>query len=232
MHKYVLTVSATALMVGALMVGAPVAGPALAADLPTRAAPAAPVAAAPAFTWTGFYVGANAGYGWGSVRLTDSDGDWISGRLDGAIGGGQIGYNFQTGSVVLGVETDIQATGLSRSFVDDDEAVTSKIQYFGTVRGRIGMSFDNIMPYVTAGLAYANNKITAREGNLAISSSKTHFGWTVGAGVEADLGNGWSVKGEYLYVDMPNKTYLPNLDGGVRVRSDFHVARIGLNYRF
>jgi len=222
MNKYLLAVSAAALM----------AGPALAADLPTRAAPAAPVAAAPAFTWTGFYVGANAGYAWGTARLTDSDGDSISGRFDGAIGGGQIGYNFQTGNVVFGVETDIQATGISRSFVDGEDSVKSEIRYFGTVRGRLGMSFDNIMPYVTAGLAYANNKVTASDADFSLSRNKTHFGWTVGAGVEAALGNGWSVKGEYLYVDLQNKTYFANFDGGVRARSDFHIARIGLNYRF
>ena len=222
MHKYLLTISAAVLM----------AAPALAADLPTRAAPAAPVAAAPAFTWTGFYVGANAGYAWGTARFSDTDGDGVSGRYNGALGGAQIGYNWQAGDIVFGVESDIQATGISRSLTSDGTTLKSEIQYFGTVRGRIGMSFDNIMPYVTAGLAYANNKVTASEAGVSLSSSKTHFGWTVGAGVEAALGNGWSVKGEYLYVDLQNKTYFANFDGGFRVRSDFHIARVGLNYRF
>jgi len=222
MKKFLLATSALALMTGS----------ALAADLPTRAAPADPVAAPPAFTWTGFYVGANAGYAWGTARLRDNDGDGVSGRFNGALGGAQIGYNFQSGDLVFGVETDIQATGISRSLTGGDTTVKSEIQYLGTVRGRIGMSFDNIMPYVTAGLAYANNKISVSEGGISLSSTKTHFGWTVGAGVEAYLGSGWSVKGEYLYVDLQNKRYFANFDGGFRARSDFHIARVGVNYRF
>lgn len=222
MKKLLLATSAFALM----------AGPALAADLPTRAAPAAPFAAPPVFTWTGLYVGANAGYTWGTARFSDTDGDGFSRRIDGALGGAQVGYNWQAGDIVFGVESDIQATGISRSVTSDGTTLKSEIPYFGTVRGRIGMSFDNIMPYVTAGLAYANNKITVSEAGVSLSNTKTHFGWTVGAGIEAALGNGWSVKGEYLYVDLQNKTYFANFDGGFRARADFHIARVGVNYRF
>lgn len=222
MKKFLLATSAAVLM----------AGPALAADLPTLTAPAAPVTAPPAFTWTGFYVGGNIGYAWGTGRLSVPGAGSDSGSYDGVIGGGQIGYNWQSGDLVFGVEADIQASGIEFSETAFGLTAKSEIEYLGTVRGRVGMSFDNIMPYVTAGLAYANNKISGTAFGLTISDSKTHFGWTVGAGVEADLGYGWSVKGEYLYVDLQNKTYFQNIDGGFRARADFHTARIGVNYRF
>ena len=222
MKKFVLAISSVTLMTV----------PALASDLPGQAAPAAPVTNPPAFTWTGFYVGGNIGYSWGTGRLTIPGVGSDSGSYDGVIGGGQIGYNWQTGDVVFGAEADLEATGISRSETAFGARAKSEIQYLGTVRGRVGMSFDNIMPYVTAGLAYANNKISGTVLGATFSDSKTHFGWTVGGGVEVDIGNGWSLKGEYLYVDLENKTYLQNVAGGFRARADFHTARIGVNYRF
>lgn len=201
--------------------------PALAADLPqaypTKAPP--PVVAVPAFSWTGFYLGANGGYGWGS------GGDGIS-ELDpsGWLGGGQIGFNYQFGNnVVLGIEADMQASDFSDSYngLAPSGLVSSKLDYFGTARARVGYAFDNVLPYVTGGFAWGHNEVT----NLAdgLSSDNTHMGWTVGGGVEYALTNNWTVKAEYLYMDL-GKEYYDSIGTDADVTSN--VARFGVNYKF
>src|SRR5215217_1785142 len=123
-------------------------GIASAADLPARAAPPAPmIAAVPLFTWTGFYVGVNAGYGWnsGDSRFYDpAFGYTGSGGDDGGfIGGGQVGYNYQIGTFVIGAETDIQYANTGNrsygAFSDDGDG------YFGTVRARAGVALDRAL---------------------------------------------------------------------------------------
>jgi outer membrane immunogenic protein len=210
------------------------ATPVLAADLPARTGPpAAPFAATvPAFTWTGFYIGANAGYVGGTGRVSVTGLGSESGRYDGFIGGGQVGYNWQTGQLVLGIEADLNASGIEYSESAFGITAKSRLDYLGTVRGRVGMSFNSIMPYVTAGIAYGQNSISGSGFGVAIRDRQTHVGWAVGAGVEAQLGSGWSVKGEYLYVDLGRETYFSNVAGGFQARADFHTARLGLNYRF
>lgn len=204
-----------------------VAGAATAADLPSRKGPVvAPIVYAPAFTWTGFYVGANAGYAWGNVNAgafrlarTVSIGD-----IDGFTGGGQVGYNYQMGQFVLGVETDIQGADLSASNGFGDRVRT---EYFGTVRARVGVAFDRFMPYVTGGWAYGNVKTSI----VGLGSTdKTHTGgYAVGGGLEYAFTNNWSAKVEYLYVDLGEKNVL---NSGVKVGTDFSVVRAGLNYKF
>src|SRR5882757_6157690 len=115
-----------------------------AADLPVKA-PAVPYVAP--YSWTGFYIGANLGYGW--ARASDDLG--MSSNLNGVIGGGQIGYNWQINNIVLGVETDFQGSGERASsnglFLGVPVSVTGRIRYFGTVRGRIGYAWDRWMVY-------------------------------------------------------------------------------------
>ncbi len=154
------------------------AGAASAADLPSRKGPvAAPVYIPPVFTWTGFYVGANAGYGWGNVN---ANGFANVGDLDGFVGGGQIGYNYQMGQFVLGLEADLQGADLSSG--NNLGLVRVKTDYFGTVRARVGFAIDRFMPYVTGGWAYGNVKTSIPA--LAFSNDSSHTGgWTVGGGI-------------------------------------------------
>src|SRR5689334_17255399 len=138
---------------------------ALAADLPSRAAPPVAPVYAPVFTWTGLYIGLNAGVGWAddtNVYITDTRPPARTTSLSvgsdaGFVGGGQIGYNFQTGAFVFGLEADIQYADLTAKA--NWSGYTwwgngGNSQYFGTVRARAGYAFDRVLVYVTGGLAY------------------------------------------------------------------------------
>ncbi len=210
-----------------------------AADIARPVYKAAPVIAA--FNWSGFYVGGNIGYGWGQ-----GDGDifGLSWNQDGFFGGGQIGWNWQApGSQwVWGVEVDSQwsnmkddATfGLGAGAVGN---VFSELTYFGTARLRLGYAWDRAMFYTTGGLAWGTNEIG---GSVAVgpflagaSSSNTHVGWTVGAGVEWALLDNWSAKVEYLYLDLGSSDYFGGAGaGGFDADVTAHTVKVGLNYRF
>jgi len=226
-----------------------------AADLPRKSTPifAAPL---PIFTWTGFYVGANAGYAFGDGRaetvgtpgfLTLVGPGIVPGSLntkpDGFIGGAQIGYNVQFGSFVAGVETDIQFTDLkkSQSFTGIPvlttqltTSATSEIEYLGTVRGRLGFTpFDRLLVYGTGGLAYAEIKTNGSVRGVQApglawsgSDSDTKVGYAVGGGLEYAFTNNLTLKGEYLYYDLGKTTV--NAVGNAAVRG---VAALnGIDY--
>jgi outer membrane immunogenic protein len=216
--------------------------PAFAADLPSRqVAPAAPVAYAPVFTWTGFYVGLNAGYGWANSNdvsfvntVTGATTTFSNGNDGGFVGGGQLGYNFQTGAFVFGLETDIQYADLGGSTTYGVFGTYGNNgNYFGTVRGRLGFAMDRTLLYVTGGLAYGDI------GSNIFGGDDTRVGWTVGGGVEYAFTNNWTAKLEGLYVNIDRG----NRGGVVAVgpstfavtqgkNNDFGVVRVGLNYKF
>jgi outer membrane immunogenic protein len=239
-------------------------GPVLAADMPRKALPYAPM---PFFSWTGFYAGVNAGYGFGRVDSTYTldvlgllsiplASDSLSPQ--GFIAGGQIGYNFQTGAFVWGVEADIQYSaqrdtgsficpgllcapaGLVGLGIDH----TEKIDWFGTARLRLGYAFDRWLVYGTGGVAYASltSEVTATTplASVTFSNSVNRAGWTVGAGVENAFARNWSWKLEYLYMDFGTFTINNALGLPVvlattinqEVRFTNQVVRVGLNYRF
>ena len=201
---------------------------AMAADLPSRMAPA-PVMAVPVFTWTGFYVGVNAGYGWnsdnGNRYFDPAIGYYADGGSDGGfVGGAQAGYNYQMGMFVLGLEADIQYADRSRG--DNYYGYGygygyghSSDDWFGTVRARAGVAFDRALVYATGGFAYG-------DGN---------GGWTLGGGLEYAFTNNLSAKIEGLYVRLNDGNrydgYFVDYVGG-RERDAFGVVRAGLNYRF
>ena len=217
-----------------------------AADLPSRVAPAPMIAAVPLFTWTGFYVGVNAGYGWNSGNSSYIDPAFgygaSSGDDGGFIGGGQIGYNYQIGSFVLGVETDLQYAdvgGSSGGYYGGYYAGSNDSDgYFGTVRARAGVAFDRALIYVTGGLAYGDlgNNNFAGLGSVnnyyyGSNNSDSNWGWTLGGGVEYAFTNNLTAKIEGLYVNLDTKNsgglyYAGNGD------TEFGVVRAGLNYKF
>ena len=192
------------------------AGAASAADLPTRAAPPAPVfAAAPVFTWTGFYVGVNAGYGWSNDDFDAFDAADIDDD-GGFVGGAQVGYNYQIGSFVVGLEGDIQyadfgAEGAFDFDRDGDDDRFESSDWFGTVRARAGVAFGQALVYATGGFAFADDAT----------------GWTVGGGVEYAFTNNLSAKIEGLYVNFEEDDI-----AGFEMENDFGVVRAGLNFRF
>ena len=199
--------------------------PALAADLPARAYTKAP-AVAPLPAWTGFYIGAMGG--WGKENADN-------GAMSGGFAGGTLGYNWQTGPVVFGVEADaawadIKASAGIPGFV----TASDKIQDMGTVRGRIGYAFDQVLVYGTGGYAWADTKLGLNVLGVSFSDSKVLSGWTAGAGIEAMFAPHWSVKGEYLYRSFSGQTFFSNvLAGGVSTGTlNVNSFQVGVNYHF
>ena len=211
------------LLASVAALGLVAAGAASAADLPSRKGPVAAPVYVPAFTWTGFYVGANAGYGWGNVN---ANGFANIGDVDGFIGGGQVGYNYQMGQFVVGLEADLQGADLSSG--NNLGLIRVKTDYFGTVRARVGVAFDRFMPYITGGWAYGNVKTSIP--GIGFSSDRSHTGgYAVGAGLEYAVTNNIIAGVEYLYVDLGEKNIL---GAGTKVGTDFSVVRARLSYKF
>ena len=186
--------------------------PAAAADLNRGYTAPAPYSA---FSWAGPYIGANLGYQFGSVANSGAD-------PNGFLGGLQVGYNWQSGQFVYGVEGDIQFSNAD----DTNGGRKFSNPWFGTVRGRIGYAWNNNMLfYGTGGLAYGETELQT----LGFTESHSHFGWTVGVGAEAALTRNWSVKVEYLFINLTDERFaLTGLD------HDFEssLLRFGFNYRF
>ena len=213
------------LLSGVAALGLIAAGAASAADLPSRKGPVVAPVYVPVFTWTGFYVGANAGYAWGNVNANGANVGRV-GDLDGFIGGGQVGYNYQMGQFVIGAEADFQGADLTSG--NNLGLVRVKTEYFGTVRARVGVAFDRFMPYITGGWAYGNVKTSIPA--LAFSSDRTHTGgYAIGGGLEYAFTNNLIGGVEYLYVDLGEKNIL---GAGTKVGTDFSVVRARLSYKF
>lgn len=198
------------------------ASPSFAADLPTPAYKAPAYTPVPYFSWTGFYAGVNAGYIWSS-----DFGD----NGNGFAGGGQIGYNWQLGSFVIGAEADFQGTTLDASETTGGLTATAKLKTFGTVRGRLGYAFNRFLVYGTGGYAYSQTELSLTNGTATVSDSAWSSGYAVGGGLEWALWDRWSARAEYLYVDSGDTTLTL---GGVTATGSykFNVARAALNYRF
>jgi outer membrane immunogenic protein len=206
------------------------ASSAFAADLPRKAY--RPVTPAPVMTWTGFYAGLNAGYGWADVSIDNGPGS----DLDGFVGGGQIGYNWQTGPLVIGLEGDFQGSGQSDSASGvvaglGTVTVDQDIRWLGTLRGRLGYASGPWLLYVTGGGAWLNYKLTVSAGGASVDDDTSKGGWTIGGGVEWMFVPKWSAKLEYLYVDTGDTNVTlggVNFDG----RAKDNLVRVGINYHF
>lgn len=227
---------------GAMLVATAVSAQAadMAAKAPYMKAPVLAV-----YNWTGFYIGANAGVGIGRNRTGHSfTGDSLYLAPQGAFGGGQVGYNWQgdslLGPIVYGIEADIQGAGLDDNHANVvglgglRTAYSSKVDWFGTVRGRIGLAQGPILSYFTGGYAYGNVKTSITEGGVAaFSNDRMQGGWTVGSGVEASLGGNWTGKIEYLYLNLGNKTdaFAFGVPQTFSTEIRENIFRVGLNYR-
>lgn len=212
------------------------AGSALVAAMTlASAAQAADMMAAPAYDWTGFYVGVNAGGAWNNSSVKGdfyAQGvDLLKNRIDASDGaftaGGMLGYNYQIDHLVLGAEADFNYLGFNDSdsqsnyiaHAGADVGITGKYSYqtdwFGTIRGRLGFAVDNMLFYGTGGLAYGN---VQADGKVKVtingdtydtwqgSDDSTNWGWTAGAGMEYGIDN-WSLGAEYLYVNLGSSDF-------------------------
>jgi outer membrane immunogenic protein len=218
MRKLVIAVGcAVALAAGAME--------AFAADIPRRGpARESRAVAPPAYNWTGAYVGINGGGAWGR---SDFNGPFPSGSfdVDGGMVGATLGYNWQFGQWVLGVEGDIDWTNIRGSSLCAGLACSTQNDWLGTVRGRLGYAMDRFMPYFTGGLAVGNIDTTIAGVGTA---DATKAGWTIGGGLEAGLWSNWSGKIEYLYVNLGRGDSIAGSAADFRA----HTVRAGLNFRF
>ena len=236
---------------------------AMAADLPSRkTAPVAPAPAPQAFTWTGFYLGLNGGYGGDTINHPINFGRRTApaasvGALDMTMNGGligaQIGYNYQIDSFVVGAEADfaftniegtvsLLGTGLFPGGTGNGPRaanLSSQIDSIGTVRLRAGYAWEKALFYVTGGWAYGNvtGSINAPALGIDYSKSNMHSGWTLGAGIEYAFTNAITFKTEYLYADLGSATVYSNVyrtGTTVKLNSDVsaQIVRVGLNYKF
>jgi outer membrane immunogenic protein len=243
-----------------------------AADLPMRVK-AQPYEAPSLFTWTGFYGGVNVGYKFDGDDDVNTQGQaapnianiaggarpgFVPLNRDGFVGGVQAGYNYQVGQFVAGVEADIDYLDSHDSnTVVTSQLVTglplantfsSRLEYLGTVRGRLGYAYDRVLFYATGGFAYGQSDHSvnmlgaASAGDLQFSGRNNQLktGYAVGVGVEYALTNHLTIRGEYLFYDLGSDTVnvavIPNSGGaGTGYNSHFddngHILRVGLNYK-
>jgi len=224
-----------------------------AADMAMKAPPPPPVV--PLFTWTGFYLGGNLGAAWAQRNVTDMFGNSFTRTTDGRfIGGGQLGYNWQTGSFVLGVEGDIDgiANNNNRSVavaiggLGPFVVTSNSTNWVATVAARFGWAVDHWLFYGKAGGGWVGNNngftVTNVTTGAAVSSGNgsTAGGWLLGAGVEYAINNNWSLKGEYNYIGLGNRTVVLPVALGAPVGVDvftsnnrnFQMVKFGFNYAF
>jgi outer membrane immunogenic protein len=232
---------------------------------------AAVPAAATIYSWTGFYVGANVGYGYGndhtqtddampSLALTSEPGTSVTPK--GVVGGVQLGYNWQASPHwLIGFEADLQGAAqtdtVCSSFVCLNQTSTSvgsgtnfvtvqhQLDYFSTVRGRLGAVVNNTLFYATGGAAFAHVKQTVNVNSsistppifAAAATTQDMIGYTVGGGIEAMLWGGWSAKAEYLYMNLGSISTAFNIGAPPNVATlttnstvHDHIVRIGASY--
>lgn len=208
-----------------------------AADMARKVPYAAPVVETRAYDWSGFYAGAILQYGFGDDRVGMGGG--VSAgtlHLKGFGGGLTAGYNYQSGSLVAGLEADVALSGMRDSI---DSAVfrgthaETKMPWLVTVRPRVGYAFDRALIFATAGLAVGglDTDITATAPAGVLHKSTTRAGLAAGAGIEYAVTDKISLKAEYMYVNLKSDRY----DFGpysTKVVGESHNGRVGINYRF
>lgn len=212
-----------ALLVAASVVA--LATAASAADLPSRHIAPTLVPTVPVFTWTGLYAGVSGGYIGERSKMSGAAANGLD--ADGALLGGDIGYNWQTGALVFGLETDLAYSTAKGSATVGITTQSSKIDALGTVRGRVGYAVDRALFYVTGGLAYGDARDRATTAASYASVSAWRTGWTLGGGIEYAVTPNWTVRAEGLYVDLGSQSV-----GTYKFKDTAVVARVGVNYRF
>lgn len=193
-----------------------------------------PARFAPAFTWSGFYLGLQAGYGWGTTEAAtgtlSSFNQAYSYDTSGALGGVHAGFNWQAQQLVLGVETDIEFAGIDGSGTGTlGSRYSSSVDVLGSFRGRLGFAADRTLFYITGGLAYGD--IATKGTDLATSDWRT--GWTFGGGIEHAFAPNWTARIEYRYTDLGSESFAST--GINRAESNditFSAVRAGLSWKF
>lgn len=199
---------------------------------------AADVTGSAGYDWTGLYLGAHGGYVWGEADV-GYEGDDGGGDLDGFWGGALAGYNFQTWSFVLGVEGDLGAgdvNGNGAVTVPPPQPAsyyTYDLDWNAHLRARAGVAVEKLLFFVSVGLAAAQHTLSVEENNQSHGDdSQTHYGWTIGAGVEYALTGNLLLRAEYLYDDYGSETYSDDAGDDYEVDLTAQTVRAALSYKF
>ncbi|MBU6458706.1 MAG: outer membrane beta-barrel protein [Bradyrhizobium sp.] len=239
----------------ALLIAGTTAGSAADLSMATKA----PAYVAPVWSWTGFYIGGHVGAGWGTTESTITS---ITGlgptnfaleqnNRSGVLGGGQIGYNFQSGWAVFGIQADIagmDVKGTAPCFIE--LTCTSKSDWLATVSGRFGgVVADKTLIYAKGGAAWMNTTHTVAipaagifgapgAGTASASAENTDFGWLLGFGAEYAFSPNWTAFIEYDYMQFDTKSAtlnfvaIPGAALNVDYKDKLSIAKIGVNYKF
>jgi outer membrane immunogenic protein len=237
-------------VLGALVLSAFVATPVMAADLPARMPVKAPPVVAPVFTWTGCYIGAHGGYGWGHKKWSNEfDVEFTSHDVDGWLVGGQVGCQIQQDRWVFGIEGQASWADIDGDSIVGEPASThfkysSKTDVLGTIALRLGYAVDRTLFYAKGGLAFAHDKhsIELLVGPQLIDSAPSEkymrWGWMVGGGIEYAFTGNWSAKIEYNYMHLGREdvqfcsVQVPGDCDTASIKQHIHVVKAGINYRF
>ncbi len=200
------------------------------------------------WSWRGFYGGVNAGYSSGGDDNVTLSGPGIGtaiGSLEpnGWSGGGQIGYNAQFQSLVFGIEADLQSADIGDGISGPVPgtgyfaAASTNVDWFSTLRGRVGYAAGPALLYATGGFAFADvdTHVNASNGvnSVSFSNDEVKTGYALGGGIEWAFLPNWSLKSEYLYVNLGDNDFTaPGGQFSTHTETDFHTVRAGLNYHF
>lgn len=202
------------------------------------------------YDWSGAYVGVQGGYAWGDTHPTFNAVSSADINVEGVIGGVEAGYNMQTGNVVLGFEADASLAGIDGTLVAGPNTpcilpvgslsnCAADVDWLVTARARAGFAIDNVMPFITGGLAFGGVKGTFDwngAGACECWVDDTVFGFVIGGGVEWAINESWSTKAEFLYVNLgkpsisgDNTAFVPGVGAD---NYEFSTARVGINFAF
>lgn len=210
---------------------------AIAADMPVKARMPAAVSV---YNWTGLYVGADLGAGWGKKdwdNLLGGAGSVISHNPNGVLAGGQLGYNYQMGAFVLGIEGQWDWGNLKGSGDCQNTAFTceTRVNSIGSISGRVGYAWDRALVYVKGGAAWANDKYSATTkatGVVTATASETRSGAVIGAGLEYAFLQNWSARLEYDYYAFGTKNVTFSDGSTLGIKESIQAVKLGINYKF
>ena len=200
-----------------------------AADLPSQYPNTPPPVIATVFNWSGFYLGLMGGYGM-STREAVNDTILTNSHLTGAFVGSTLGFNYQVGQFVIGIEDDGAWSGIRKTWPVGFGSVTDQILAFGSVTARAGFAIDNVLIYGKGGYAWMFNDLYAAGPGGWAWELRYHPGWAVGAGLEWAFAGTWSTKLEYMYARYLDMPYVINNNS--TISADVQTVKIGINYRF
>jgi outer membrane immunogenic protein len=232
---------------------AALAGPAFAADLPSQKEAPVYVPPPPAFTWTGFYIGADVGGGIGSKTVNYAasplnPAGFFDANFGGVVGGGFVGYNYQINQFVIGVQGDIQGAGISGSTYASaiDVTTTPHQDWLAAINGRLGFALDHALFYAIGGVAFTEESHTVAAGtflaptltSFGIPANAQKFNWNrtgydVGGGIEYAFTPNWTGRIEYRYYDFGSWNYYSSSwVGHGRENLSDNTLTVGVSYLF